>query len=59
MGRIAASDLASLPFETLSLLALAAARDIDGGAEDKRALLERIMRVIAMNRGWQTSKGWL
>jgi hypothetical protein len=40
------ADLKKLPFRTLSILALAVAEEIDGGAEDRRELLERLLEAI-------------
>jgi hypothetical protein len=40
------SDLKTLPLNTLYLMAMACARDIDAG-EDKHALLKSIFDVIA------------
>jgi len=39
-------DLRSLPFFTLSVIAMAMARDIDDGDEDKRPLLEDVFEAI-------------
>lgn len=40
------NDLRLLPFTTLKMLALAVARDIDAGADDKRPLLETVFEAI-------------
>jgi hypothetical protein len=37
------SELKTLPFTTLSVLALAVSQDIEAGDEDKRPLLEQIL----------------
>lgn len=39
-------DLRALPLHTLAAIALAAARDIDAGDEDKRPLLEDVFDAI-------------
>jgi hypothetical protein len=40
-------DLIKLPFTTLSQLAMALARDIDAGDDDKRNALDLIFDVLA------------
>ena len=45
IGQIKLSEPKTLPFRTLSALAVAVARDIDDG-QDKRELLERIFTTI-------------
>jgi hypothetical protein len=39
-------DLQTMPLTTLAVIAMSIARDIDDGEEDKRPLLEMIMKVF-------------
>lgn len=39
-------DLRALPLHTLAAIAIAAARDVDAGDEDKRPLLETVFEAI-------------
>jgi hypothetical protein len=39
-------DLPTLPFTTLSVLAMQVSRDIDDGQDDKRLLLEEIFEAM-------------
>lgn len=39
-------DLRALPFPTLAAIAMAAARDVDAGDEDKRSLVETVFEAI-------------
>lgn len=39
-------ELSALPFPTLAAIAMAAARDVDAGDEDKRALVETVLKAI-------------
>lgn len=50
IGQIKLSELKTLPFRTLSALAVAVARDIDDG-QDKRELLERVFTTIKQTSG--------
>ena len=43
---IAKKDLRALPLSTLAAIAMAAARDVDAGDEDKRALVETVFEAI-------------
>ena len=56
MSAIIIRSLTDLSPKTLSVLALAAARDIDAGEDDKHDLLEHIMTAIKKEPRYGQSK---